>query len=89
MLPKGGVGECLEGFVQVDELVRDPRQPLLVVEPPVQRVHLVAKPVEPFEDGVELAVVEMLAVCGHTPILAAGYGQVDTPGSTSTGFEHG
>jgi len=70
LLPQRGIGEGLEGLVQVDELVRDPREPLLVVEPPVQRVDLVAEPVEPLENGVELPVVEMLAVGRHTPILA-------------------
>jgi hypothetical protein len=33
-------------------------------------VHLVAEPVEPLEDGVELPVVEVVAVGRHTPILA-------------------
>ena len=70
MLPQRGVRKGLERLVQVDQLVRDPREPVLVVEPPVQLVHLVAEPVEPLEDGVELPVVEVVAVGRHTPILA-------------------
>ena len=70
MLPQRGVSKGLEGLVQVDQLVRDPREPVLVVQPPVQRVDLVAEPVEPLEDRVELAVVEVVAVDRHTPILA-------------------
>ncbi len=70
MLPQRGVSKGLEGLVQVDQLVRDPREPVLVVEPSVQRVDLVAEPVEPLEDRVELAVVEVVAVDRHTPILA-------------------
>lgn len=50
--------------------MRDPREPVLIVEPPVQRVYLVTKPVEPVENGVELSVVELIAVGRHTPILA-------------------
>ena len=89
MLPQRGVSKGLEGLVQVDELMRDPRESVLVVEPTVQRVNLVAEPVEPLENGVELPVVEEVAVGRHTPILAGGYGQLVPPGSTSTGFEHG
>jgi len=70
VLPQRGVSKGLEGLVQVDELVRDPGEPVLVVEAPVQRVDLVAEPVEPLEDGVELPVVERLPVGSHTPILA-------------------
>ncbi len=70
MLSQRRIGEGLEGLVQVDELMRDPREPVLVVEPPVQRVDLVAEPVEPFENGVELPVIELIAVGRHTPILA-------------------
>ena len=70
MLPQRGVRKGLERLVQVDQLVRDPREPVLVVEPPVQRVHLVTEPVESLEDGVELPVVEVVAVGRHTPILA-------------------
>jgi hypothetical protein len=33
-------------------------------------VDLVAEPVEPFENGVELPVIELIAVGRHTPILA-------------------
>ena len=70
MLPQRGVRKGLERLVQVDQLMRDPRKPVLVVEPAVQCVHLVAEPVEPLEDGVELPVVEVVAVGRHTPILA-------------------
>jgi hypothetical protein len=35
------------------------------VEPAVEPVHLVAESVEPLEDRVELAVVEMLAFRRH------------------------
>ena len=70
MLPQRGVSKGLERFIQVDQLMRDPREPVLVVEPAVQRVHLVTEPVEPLEDGVELPVVEVVAVGRHTPILA-------------------
>ena len=69
MLAERRIGKGLEGLVQVDELVRDPCEPFLVVEAAVQRVDLVAEPVEPFENGVELPVVELVAVGRHTPIL--------------------
>ena len=70
MLPQRGVCKGLERLVQVDQFMRDPREPVLVVEPPVPSVHLVAEPVEPLEDGVELSVVEVVALDRHTPILA-------------------
>jgi hypothetical protein len=52
--------------------VRDPRERLGRVEPPVQRVHLVAQTIEPLEEGVELAVVQVFPVLGHGPDFSRG-----------------
>ena len=52
------VGERLQRLVQVRELGGDPQQRLLRVEATVERAQLVADPVEPFEQGVELPVVQ-------------------------------
>lgn len=71
LLAEGRVGECLERLVQVGELVRDAEQMLVRVESPVERVHLVAEPVEALEDCVELTVVQVLALRGHRLILAS------------------
>ena len=46
--------------------MRDPEQPLVLVEATVEPVNLVAEPVEPLEERVELSVVEMLPL-GHGP----------------------
>jgi hypothetical protein len=46
-----------------------------VVEPPVHRVELVRKPVEPVEQRIELAVVQVLAL-GHGSILRTSIGLV-------------
>ncbi len=59
------VGERLERVVQRRQLVRDPLEPIRGVEPPVESVHLVAEPVEALEDGVELPVIEVLALLWH------------------------
>src|SRR5207253_10457463 len=62
LLPEGGIRERLERLVQVPEFARDPQQVLLLVELAVERPELVADPVEPLEQRVELAVVEALAL---------------------------
>ena len=61
LLSEGGIGEGLKGLVQRRELVCDANEALRVLEAPVERVHLVAEPVEALEDSVELAVIEGLA----------------------------
>jgi hypothetical protein len=45
--------------------VGDAEQPVRVIEPAVQDVELGGDAVEPFEQRVELAVVEGLARLGH------------------------
>jgi hypothetical protein len=65
LVPEGCVGEGLQRVVQVAELVRDPGERLRRVKPPVQGVDLVAEPVEPLEERVELTVVQMLSRLGH------------------------
>jgi hypothetical protein len=42
--------------------VGDPHEPFSRFEATVERVNLVAQPVEALEDGIELAVVEVLSV---------------------------
>jgi hypothetical protein len=59
------VRERLHGVVEGRELVGDPLQPVGRVEPTVERVNLVAQPVQPLEQGVELAVVEVIARFEH------------------------
>jgi hypothetical protein len=61
LLAKGGVRERLQRLVERGELVRDADEPFRRLEASVQRMDLVAEPVEPLEDGVELAVVQVLA----------------------------
>ena len=56
------VGERLERLVQVRQLVRDPDEGLGGIGPPVQGVDFGVQPVEPLEDRVELAVVEVLSM---------------------------
>jgi hypothetical protein len=59
---------------------------LLLVEPAVQRAELVADPVEPLEQRVQLAVVETLAL--HGPILARELcGAADDPGARAEPLE--
>ncbi len=62
MLAESGVGECLQGFVQRRELVRDTDEPLGGLEAAVERVHLRVEAIETLENRVELAVIEMLAI---------------------------
>jgi hypothetical protein len=45
--------------------VRDALQAVGCVEPAIERVNLVAKPVEALEQGVELPVVEVLSLLRH------------------------
>ena len=59
------VGERLQRLVETAELGDDPLQLVVRVEPAVEGVHLVAEPVEPLENRVELSVVEVLAVGRH------------------------
>jgi hypothetical protein len=59
------VGERLQRLVQAAELPHDPLELVVRVEAPVEGVHLVAEAVEPLEDGVELAVVQRLALSRH------------------------
>jgi hypothetical protein len=77
LLPQRCIGKGLKRLVQVDELMRDPREPFLVVKPSVQRVHLAAESVEPVENGIELPVVEMIAFGRHAPILTFLVGGLD------------
>ena len=65
-----GVRERLERLVEERELVRDPEQPLVLVEPRVQPVHLLAEAIEPLEERVQLPVVYVLALGQRRQILA-------------------
>jgi hypothetical protein len=58
LLPQGGIRERLQRLVQGCELVGNPDEAFGRFEAAVERVHLVAQPVEPFENGIELAVIE-------------------------------
>ena len=40
--------------------MRDAKKALVLVEPRVEAVHLIAEAVEPLEERVELAIVQML-----------------------------
>ncbi len=60
MLTECGVGDRLQRLVQDRELARDPEQGVLLIEAAVQRVNLLAKAVESRENGVQLAVAEIL-----------------------------
>ncbi len=60
------VGEGLQRLVQARELAHDPLELVVRVQPAVERVDLVAEAVEPLEDGVQLAIVEVLAL-SHSP----------------------
>ena len=62
LLAERGVGERLQGFVQRGQLVRDADEPFGRLEAPVEGVHLVAEAVEALEDGIELAIIEVLAI---------------------------
>jgi hypothetical protein len=42
--------------------VRDPHEAFAGLEAAVERMHLVAEAVEALEDGVELAVIELVAI---------------------------
>ena len=61
-MAEGGVGERLQRLVERSELVRDADEALGGFEPSIERVNLVAEAIEPLEDGVELAIVQMLAL---------------------------
>ena len=62
LLSEGGIGEGLKGLVQGRELVRDADEAFGVLEPPVQRVHLVAEAVEALENCVKLTIVQVLSL---------------------------
>ena len=62
---KGCVGKGLQRLVETAELGDDPLQLVVRVEPAVEGMDLVAEPVEPLENRVELPVVEVLAVRCH------------------------
>jgi hypothetical protein len=71
LLPEGGIGERLQRFVQRAQLVCEGEEALGVVEPAVEELELGAQAVEPLEHGVELPVVEGLAV-SHGAIVRTG-----------------
>src|SRR5215218_4862932 len=56
LLAEGGVGERLQRFVERGELAGDAEELLARVHPARERVHLVAQPIEPLQERVELAV---------------------------------
>src|SRR5919202_5139517 len=62
LVAEGGVRERLERLVQRRELACDPEQVLARVELAVQGPQLVGEAVEALEQGVELAVGELLAL---------------------------
>src|SRR5919202_138175 len=62
LVAEGGVGQRLERLVQRRELAGDPAQVLARVELAVQRPQLVGEAVEALEQGVELAVGELLSL---------------------------
>src|SRR5262249_17994378 len=64
LLAECRVRERLQRFVQGRKLARDAQELLTRVEMAVQRVHLVAQPVEPLEQRIELPVGDVLAIHG-------------------------
>jgi hypothetical protein len=60
VLAECGVGDGLQRLVQDGEFARDPEQRILLIEAAVQRVDLLAEAVESRENGVQLAVAEIL-----------------------------
>ena len=68
LLAERGVRERLKRLVQRRQLVRDANEALGRLKAAVERVHLVAEPVEALENRVELTIVQLLAL--HAPDLS-------------------
>ena len=64
-MPQGGVGESVEGLLQIVELARDEREPLLALGRAVETLELRCDPVESLEQSVELAISDVVLI--HEP----------------------
>ena len=60
LVPERGVRERLERVVQGRQFADDGRVALACVESAIERPQLVAEAVEPLEQGVQLAITELL-----------------------------
>ncbi len=63
-LAEGGVRERVERLLQVVELARDEHEALLALGRAVEALELVCDPVEPLEQGVELAISDVVLLHG-------------------------
>jgi len=64
-VPQRGVGESVQRLLQIMELARDKREPLLALGRAVEPLQLVCDPVESLEQGVELAISDVVLI--HEP----------------------
>jgi len=63
-LPEGRVRERVERLLQVVELARDEHEPLLTLGGAIEALELACDPVQPIEQGVELAISDVVLLHG-------------------------
>ena len=64
-MAEGGVGESVQRLLQIVELARDEREALLALGRAVETLELRRDPVESLEQGVELAISDVVLI--HEP----------------------